>query len=486
MLSESAGPEVIEGPGAGVVISGGNAVQVFQVDGGVTATLAGLTISGGSATLGGGIANGGTLTVTGCTIENNSATAGNGGGGGIYNGGTMTVTDCTIENNSASSYPYGGGGIFNVGPLSITDSDIADNSVPAFCNGGGIYSQYGTVTIIGSTIAGNSTGAYGDGGGIDNSAGTVTVNSSTVSDNSCGGNGGGIDNGGTLTGGYGGTLTIIDSTVANNSAPGGGGILNEGTLTAVNTTIAYNQTGYDGGAGVYDDPGSNATLDNTVVAVNTGRGVPDDIDGAGGSVVGQNDLVGVDATGSLTNGIDGNLVIGTANPGMGLLAYNGGPTQTIVLLAGSPAINAGSNVLANEYSLITDQRGPGFPRIVDGLVDIGAYERAAPTSTSLVSSPNPSVYGQTITLTATVTAGSSATVYTVNSTGSGSSGTGTSGTLPYVISQANLNPNLAGSVIQFAPTVFSASNPQTITLTSTLELGGPSGPMVIDGPGAAR
>ncbi len=67
-------------------------------------------------------------------------------------------------------------------------------------------------------------------------------------------------------------------------------------------------------------------------------------------------------------------------------------------------------------------------------------------------------------------------------TGSGSSGTGTSGTLPYVIGQADLNPNLAGSVIQFAPTVFSASNPQTITLTSTLELGGPSGPMVIDGP----
>ena len=61
------------------------------------------------------------------------------------------------------------------------------------------------------------------------------------------------------------------------------------------------------------------------------------------------------------------------------------------------------------------------------------------------------MYGQTITLTATVTAGSPATVYTVNSTGSGSSGTGTSGTLPYVIGQADLNPNLAGSVIQFDP-----------------------------------
>ena len=95
------------------------------------------------------------------------------------------------------------------------------------------------------------------------------------------------------------------------------------------------------------------------------------------------------------------------------------------------------------------------------------------------------MYGQTITLTATVTAGGAPTVYTVNSAGSGSSGTGTSGTLPYVISLADTNPSVAGSVIQFSPTVFSAANPQTITLTGTLELGEPSGPMVVDGPGAA-
>ena len=212
---------------------------------------------------------------------------------------------------------------------------------------------------------------------------------------------------------------------------------------------------------------------------------PDDIYGAAASVSGQYNLIGIDNTGSLTNGTNGNLVIGTANPELGLLAYNGGPTQTIVLRPGSPAIGAGSDALADEYALTTDQRGAGFPRIVDGVVDIGAYERAAPSSTTLVSSPNPSVYGQTVTLTTTVAAGSPATVYTVNSAGSGSSGTGTSGTLPYVIGQANLNPNLAGSVIQFAPTDFSASNPQTITLTSTLDLGGPSGPLVIDGPGAA-
>ncbi len=449
VLSESAGPEVIDGPSSGVVISGNNAVEVFQVDGGVTGTLAGLTISGGLAGyFGGGIDNGGALTITGSNITENSCT---GNGDGISNSGTLTVIDSTIEGNSGGLY------------------------------GGGICSS-GTVTVIGSTIQGNSA-AY-EGGGIFNGAygsGALTVSDSTIDGNTAG-SGGGISNGAFNVSN---TLVVVNTTIADNTAYShGGGIFNAGTLTAANTTIAYNQSSYYSGPGMYDNPGCITTLDNTIVAVNTGGGSPDDIDGAPASVVGQYDLVGVDDTGSLSNGTNGNLVTGTANPGLGLLAYNGGPTQTIVLRPGSPAIDAGSNALANEYSLTTDQRGAGFPRIVDGVVDIGAYERAAPSLTSLVSSPNPSVYGQTITVTATVTAGSPPTIYTVNSTGSGSSGTGTSGTLPYVISQANINPNLAGSVIQFASAVFSASNPQTIALTSTVNLGGPSGPLVIDGPGA--
>ena len=78
----------------------------------------------------------------------------------------------------------------------------------------------------------------------------------------------------------------------------------------------------------------------------------------------------------------------------------------------------------------------------------------------------------------------SATVYTVNSTGSGAAGTGTSGTLPYVISQADTNTNTDGSAIEFDPTVF--SSPQSITLTATLDLSETPGLMVIEGPGADR
>ena len=62
-------------------------------------------------------------------------------------------------------------------------------------------------------------------------------------------------------------------------------------------------------------------------------------------------------------------------------------------------------------------------------------------------------------------------------------GSGNTGDLVYVIGQADANANLAGSIIEFDPTVFGTS--QTITLSSTLELDEPSGPMMIEGPGAS-
>ena len=127
---------------------------------------------------------------------------------------------------------------------------------------------------------------------------------------------------------------------------------------------------------------------------------------------------------------NGNLV-GVTNPGLGLLGYNGGPTETIALLAGSPAIDAGSTALAvdqNDNPLTTDQRGAGYPRVAGASVDIGAFER-------------PATIG-------------SATVYTVDLTSASGAGSGDSGDLVYVIEQADANANLAGSVITFDPTVF--------------------------------
>src|SRR5208337_4446719 len=187
-----------------------------------------------------------------------------------------------------------------------------------------------------------------------------------------------------------GTLLLTNSTIANNSATlNGGGILNAGTMKAVNCTIAYNQiaASYTGG-GLYAGAGM-ATLDNTIVDLNLSGTSPDDIFANGGNVSGAYNLIGTGGSGGLTNGINGNQV-GVANPGLAAaLADNGGPTQTIALLPGSPATDKGSNALAVDPTtgqpLTTDQRGTGFPRIVNNIVDIGAYEltvNQAPAITS--------------------------------------------------------------------------------------------------------
>ena len=59
------------------------------------------------------------------------------------------------------------------------------------------------------------------------------------------------------------------------------------------------------------------------------------------------------------------------DPLLGPLQDNGGPTQTMALLPGSPAIDAGDNASSPGPN---DQRGNGFARIVDGTTDIGAFE----------------------------------------------------------------------------------------------------------------
>ena len=223
------------------------------------------------------------------------------------------------------------------------------------------------MTLSGNTatgsVGGTGSGGSGGGSGSDGSNGT--------------GGGGGLFNTND------GQVWVTNSTISGNSATdAGGGIYSDATLTVTNSTIAYNSADSPGSGGGLVAAGNNPlfvpTLDNTIVALNTsGSGAtPDDIAGTV-SLASAYNLIGTGGSGGLTNGVNGNQV-GVADPGLGPLAYYGGPTQTIALLPGSPAIDAGSNALAVDPStgqpLTTDQRGPGFVRIYNGTVDIGAYE----------------------------------------------------------------------------------------------------------------
>ncbi len=459
-------------PVANSTISGNTAVDgggIFNLADG-TITVTGSTISGNSAGAGGGILNEGTVTNTGCTISGNSAVN---VGGSIYNGllygtltltgctisgnharyggaisnnfsGTATVTDCTLSGNTATS--NAGGAIFtsSSAPVTVTWTTISNNTAAG--NGGGIFNRGPNLTVTDCTLSGN-TAAGGGGIYADN---PTTVSDSTISGNSASGSGGGI-----ATARF--TLTAVNCTIAGNSAStSGGGLSNGGPATLTNCTVAYNVASAGGGlaavAGV-------TTLDNTIVALNTDvGGTPaDDIATSGGTLASTSEynLIGTGGAGGLINGSSNNLV-GIADPGLDTLNDYGGPTRTIALLPGSPAINAGSPAFAVDpegNTLTTDQRGAGYPRIVNGKVDIGAFETGPTTFT--------------VDLT----------------TDTGASTSASAGDLLYCITQANAQTNPSGTVIQFDPTVF--ATPQTITLTSTLEVFNPNVPEVINGPGAS-
>ncbi len=371
VLSEKAGPELITGPGASyLTISGNTAVGVFQVDSNANATIGGLTITKGQAeTNGGGIDNLGTLTLDSCSITNNTALGlfttaesfAGGQGGGIDNQGTLTISGGTIASNTAGAY---GGGIDNDGTLSIRDATIASN------------------LVNGRTVDSGDTAFFvaGQGAGIFNQT-QLTITDSTIANNSGFNGGAGLDNAG--------MATMTDCTIVGNTTiwDVGGGLNNTGTVLVTNCTIADNSAFYDGG-GVSNS--GTATMNNTIVALNTlfPSGTANDIGATTSKVTSAsaNNLIGTGGSGGLSNGVDGNQV-GVANPGLGPLANNGGPTQTMALLAGSPAIEHGS--VALDAAQTTDQRGAGYARLDRfGLVDIGAYEYFIPFPTHIYLPPS--------------------------------------------------------------------------------------------------
>ena len=303
--------------------------SVFTVDTDVTASISGLTIAGGNAGSGsgGGIDNSGTLTVSGSTFTTNSASD----GGGMFNSGTATVSGSTFTGNFAIIRD--GGGIYNSGTATVTVSDSTFTTNSAFFGGGGGIDNYGTATVSDSTFTGNSA-INGYGGGIYN-GGTATVSGSTFASNSAvynsakppfTGYGGGIYNSGTAT------VTVSDSTFTGNSAhEAGGGFDNSGTATVSDSTFTSNSTLYGNGGGIWNY--GTATLYNTIVAGQTGGG------DVSGSYSGSNNLIG-------------------GNPLLAPLGDYGGPTQTMALLPGSPAIDAGGAVTT--LSAAVDNSSPSI------------------------------------------------------------------------------------------------------------------------------
>jgi hypothetical protein len=375
-----------------VTMSGNMAYATFTSGGFFNAgnlTLTSSTITGNTGFVGGGV-NVGTMNLGSDTFTLNKgvvagyvAGATYGIGGALYNGNMATINKCTLSSNTTVSV---GGGVFNRGNLSVINSTISGNSVTSSgpATGGGGIANFNSLSLLGSTLSGNLSNTVG--GGVYNMYYKPT--SSPYS--------------------YFGTASVVNCTLSGNiSGTNGGGVYDKGVSSFTNATISANKANGSGGGVDHVSTTLQATVNNTIVAGNSGFTADPDFLGAVNTTSGFN-LIG-DGTGltGITNGSQGNQ-IGTSgapiNPMLGALASNGGPTMTMAELTGSPAIDKGSNALAVDmlgHPLKTDQRGD--TRVVNSTVDIGAFEVQATPHVILWQSTHTSVYSQPVTLTATIT-----------------------------------------------------------------------------------
>ncbi|MFO0957351.1 MAG: choice-of-anchor Q domain-containing protein [Isosphaeraceae bacterium] len=230
-------------------------------------------------------------------------------------GGSAALTGLTITGGNAG---YGqGGGILASGSatLSIDRCVISGNS--AYSGGALATAQKANAVLTNSTLSGNlANGNSGAGGGIYHSGYNLSVTNCTITGNVAG-TGPGTGDGGAIWGFTAFSFALTNCTIVGNTAYGGiGGVV----------YAAFNTQG--------------GTLLNSIVTGNPGGDT-------GGTFQGSNNIVGTPAL-------------------LGKLGNYGGPTPTIPILPGSPAIGGG----AVNGAPTTDQRG--LPR--NGKIDVGAFQ----------------------------------------------------------------------------------------------------------------
>jgi hypothetical protein len=308
-------------------------------------TLSNAHVTGNTGTLGTLYVHAGAaLTLVNSFVTSNSS-SGDGAGIDIVGGGALTLINSTIAGNTANcSLNYCAGAIssaLGIPVVRLYGSTISGNMVSGATTyvAGAIYAYNSVVSLVNTTVAGNTAT------GMDGVAGAIQENHSAAA--------------GPLAG-----LTLTNVTITGNSANTSnaaagyvtGGVLEAffsgGKVTAANTIDSGN-TGTGGVAPTADfatNPANNPTIRFT------------------------NCLLGVALNVSPYN-LPANANQFSDTPGLGPLQNNGGKTQTMAVLAGSLAIDNGSNALAVDAGsnpLQTDQTG--YVRIYNGTVDIGAFE----------------------------------------------------------------------------------------------------------------
>ncbi len=257
----------------------------------------------------------------------------------VGSGYTVGISNLTLQNGLAAA--ANGGALSNSGTVNITSSTLSNNFASF---GGGAVQNSGTLTITGSTFTGNSTAVAG--GAIENE-GTLTVTNSTFSGNPispCGCE----PAGGAVLWEVGGTASFSNSTIAGNTEDESGDL---STCGVICVDPSFSSTVSFGATILANNTGGNCTGSIT----DEGYNLEDTSPSTCGFSSANNDIVGSD-------------------PMLGPLADNGGPTRTMALAPGSPAIDVipSTNTLCSASS--NDQRGAARPDSGESACDIGAYE----------------------------------------------------------------------------------------------------------------
>lgn len=369
-------------------------------------TVEGLVITGGNAALStvhtGTVPpqwiNGGGVYVNNSTglVLDNLVVSGNSSansGGGIYiASGTVQVEDCVIVNNAATE--MGGGIHLASGTLNVVASQFKDNFAETV--GGGALSQNaGTLTVTGTNFSGN-TSHYG--GGFYQHAGTATITSSSFIANVAQSRYAVVGEGGGMY--QRGQTQLTNVTFAENVAVWGGAIsvINpdapEAKPASLYTNITVSKNVASGQAGGIFLRSGQVTINNSIVAGNTGSGTDVDVYGESKNTLifsGSNNLIGCNdglptlPSGSaslpaIEDGKNGNQVgtsISMKVPQLGAPTdFGNGVFVLPVLTTDTYVIDKGNSSLyafsGEVYQY--DARGLQYPRVSGGSIDIGAVE----------------------------------------------------------------------------------------------------------------
>jgi predicted outer membrane repeat protein len=427
-IREAAGPVSLDGVGH-TLQQGCFEKRLLRQDGTGYVELKNVTLTrGGSDGPGGAVTTRGEITVIDSKIKQNLAEEPGGGvmsqrratiirsvitgnlanddGGGVYaRRGGIQVYDSILSGNLVDG---SGGALGSTGDILVVRSHLDGNTTDG--DGGAIYTdEDGDVTVIDSTVSGST--ADGPGGAIFTLDGDVTIVNSTLAGNRADDRGGAVSGeadvivlnstisrniavahvGGGLSSR--GDMYVGNSTVSNNYAEAkGGGLHAAGALTLVNSTVASNIASVGGNIGV----GERLDAFGSVIG-------PTKIDNNGGQVQATKTNCDAPAGGSLGFNVvsDASCRLGGhgdligVDTKLGSLESNTGPHETLLPLAGSPAIDLipadrcraaplpevheGEHHLRGHVPdlralMLVDERG--FPRPGGGACDAGAVEVA--------------------------------------------------------------------------------------------------------------